>query len=868
MTLFDHLEGLSSEFVRKLSAAKQDYEDLLAGHQSEVLSLQDQIVSLQTQNEQLLQQLSLSDQLSQTSSHNITSVEHENRNLRSRISQLQEEHSKVALNYDSEKQNFQTRITSLEAENSDLTVQILNLRKDVERLHGGSSSSKTHAVEPVNITKHVTTSVSKVSPVEPTTTTTQKPVSSSSSSKVSQLAHQLFVKTKQTSVVEIKHQSTPQANNIASLKSRIENQNTIKEPVVELKHQSTPQANNIASLKSRIENQNTIKDPVVEIKHQSTPQANNIASLKSRIENQNTIKEPVVEIKHQSTPQANNIASLKSRIENQNTIKDPVVEIKHQSTPQANNIASLKSRIENQNTIKDPVVEIKHQSTPQANNIASLKSRIENQNTIKDPVVEIKHQVVSKIKNTIKDPVVEIKHQSTPQANNIASLKSCIENQNTIKDPVVEIKHQSTPQSNRIASLQSNFNRAPNTSSSYSSPHKPTVDVHSSRTFEENTSPKSTAFTPVTKPITSPPHIYERPPSPVKEVLTPIDPSQIVIIDVGSRYVKFGFANEIPRVDYSLKGVPKYHKQGQPSAVFGDEALKSIYKTTWLAEGGNLIDFPSLLTYVIEQLEIDPSCYNCALLCSPTMDRDNQLACWSTLTCCFKGAALVPSPVASLYAVGLSSGFVLEVGASQSFCVGVENGSVVKDSFVSGGYSGTTLDHYFAQALSSRTSAIDFHSLIGQAVIRDIKEKYSFIDNDCSISEDVLFYLPDGTEIFIPGTILSEIPELLFSPNDFTSPGVLKMVSDAFDVSSDLPSDLVVTGATTLLPNFLERIENSLGSARVCTCDNHEHAAFYGASSMVNLPGFSDCWFSDSDVKKLSVDSVDEAICCAIESLF
>lgn len=109
--------------------------------------------------------------------------------------------------------------------------------------------------------------------------------------------------------------------------------------------------------------------------------------------------------------------------------------------------------------------------------------------------------------------------------------------------------------------------------------------------------------------------------------------------------------------------------------------------------------------------------------------------------------------------------------------------------------------------------------------IQDIKEKYSYVafDYELEIEKekntsdvDVLCNLPDGSSITISDERFT-CPELLFKPsmNRFEFDGFDKVIYDSIlkckkEYQNDLFSNIVLSGGTTKINGFVERIEKEI----------------------------------------------------------
>ena len=253
---------------------------------------------------------------------------------------------------------------------------------------------------------------------------------------------------------------------------------------------------------------------------------------------------------------------------------------------------------------------------------------------------------------------------------------------------------------------------------------------------------------------------------------------------------------------------------------------------------------------------------------------------------------MIPSPLTSLFAAGLTTGTVLESGHSVTSSVCVYDGQLMTSDSHMMPYGGLDLSRRLCDDLQSRHPKV----VITLDTARDVKEKLCVVKEkdavvdkaDCRISS---YELPDGTTMQLDDELLG-CPEIVFHTlqenkqtrrqrnnsktghkhNDKTSPGTKysgselgnrrshqDLVSAAInEVSSELQpqmySSVVLSGGNTLFPGFATRlgaelvngVQNSdnveVKNAKVKVIDlpDRKYSAWLGASILASLANFTD----------------------------
>jgi len=123
------------------------------------------------------------------------------------------------------------------------------------------------------------------------------------------------------------------------------------------------------------------------------------------------------------------------------------------------------------------------------------------------------------------------------------------------------------------------------------------------------------------------------------------------------------------------------------------------------------------------------------------------------------------------------------------------------------------------------------------------------------------FLLPDGTPLYLPSTTLTAPAEILFHPSMIGSESspvqsLLQSSLNSCDLSlrSSLNENIVLSGGTTLLPGFPERLLEEVRAVapeytrvRILAPEGREGSEWSGGSILASLSTFRDLWISKQE---------------------
>ncbi|BFZ64981.1 Actin-related protein 4 [Saitoella coloradoensis] len=252
---------------------------------------------------------------------------------------------------------------------------------------------------------------------------------------------------------------------------------------------------------------------------------------------------------------------------------------------------------------------------------------------------------------------------------------------------------------------------------------------------------------------------------------------------------------------------------------------------------------------------------------------------------------LAKGAVCAAFANGKATGLVVDVGAGQASVTPVYDGFVLKKGVVHNTYAGNAIDTHLQTQLTAQKIPLNPRYLISRRVavepgaqptptLRDTKatESYhayaqsrvinEYKESVCATWEGPgpfderasagrpgrTFEFPDGYNNTFSGASRYAAPELLFtSPHSLTTLILQSINACDADLRPLLYSSILVTGSTTLLPGFADRLVSELQAAapgakvRVQAPGNSVErgcASWIGGSILASLGTFHQMWVS------------------------
>ncbi|MFX0186886.1 MAG: hypothetical protein ACFE8A_04020 [Candidatus Hodarchaeota archaeon] len=311
-------------------------------------------------------------------------------------------------------------------------------------------------------------------------------------------------------------------------------------------------------------------------------------------------------------------------------------------------------------------------------------------------------------------------------------------------------------------------------------------------------------------------------------------PGTPIILDIGSAYVKIGFAGEpAPRFVFPcITGYEKYKSVmvdvGQRSVYVGNDAMKmrGVLKVKYPLQRGVIMDWEEyyeILNYIFYTLlRIDNlSNYPVMYAEHPFMPRETKEYIARVLfeTHRVRSLIMLQSPFLSMFSVGITTGLVLESGDGVTWIVPIVNGQIYHQAIQKLNLAGIDVNHNLKSLMMRE--GINIESSAADEILKEIKEKncYFVIDpNNPPVSKDTYTYpMPDGSVKQIPNNILHQAPEIMFQPgmlgyNMMNIPQAiiycLQMMDSAYWY--DLLSHIVLSGGNLMYSGFEERLKQEV----------------------------------------------------------
>jgi actin-related protein len=312
-----------------------------------------------------------------------------------------------------------------------------------------------------------------------------------------------------------------------------------------------------------------------------------------------------------------------------------------------------------------------------------------------------------------------------------------------------------------------------------------------------------------------------------------------VILDIGSAYVKVGFAGEPdPRYIFPcITGKRKYKSvmvdtgSQMHELYVGDAAmnLRGVLNLNHPIERGVITDWDEyyeILNHAFYNLLRINNTQNHPIIYIESISEQNDIREYIARvlfeTHQFHSIFMVPSPILSSFSVGLITALVIESGDGVTWIVPIIKGKIIYQAIQRLDLAGIDINHNLESLLMRE--GITITSSGSSEILRQIKEEYCHFvldpDNPSKVGEKVKFPLPDGSIIEISPHILYEAPEVMFDPsmigsNSPSLPEAIIKCLRSVDKPywGDLLTHIVLSGGNFLQNGFKERLELELSSS-------------------------------------------------------
>ena len=364
-----------------------------------------------------------------------------------------------------------------------------------------------------------------------------------------------------------------------------------------------------------------------------------------------------------------------------------------------------------------------------------------------------------------------------------------------------------------------------------------------------------------------------------------------VVIDVGSGLVKAGFGGEDgPRSIFNtIVGTPKQVGlmvgMELKERYVGDDAISKyeIMNFSYPIQRGEVTDwdkFENLMHFLLySEMKVVPEEVSILITESPRTSRENREKLTEILFETFnvKRLHIANSSMLGLFSYGKTSGLIVDSGFNITSTVPVYEGYPLSHASIRINIGGEDLSKNLLSMIQNNLDE-NYIDIKGRILADDIKEKLGYLllnkDDDDDV-KDVTYELPDGKKIELSKE-LYKANEILFSPNEENEKekgllSIKNMVIDSInkcdnEIKNDIKENICLTGGTTLLKNFPEKLKNELSESSEGTNFNLSaeqerlFSTWIGGSIVSSLDNFQFMWvnkkeYTDNGKNLLVIDS-------------
>ncbi|CBY13008.1 unnamed protein product [Oikopleura dioica] len=322
--------------------------------------------------------------------------------------------------------------------------------------------------------------------------------------------------------------------------------------------------------------------------------------------------------------------------------------------------------------------------------------------------------------------------------------------------------------------------------------------------------------------------------------MTDSEGHKVVVCDNGTGFVKCGFAgaNFPAHIFPAMVGRPILRAKSKEGGtmlkdvIVGQQAadLRHSLDIQYPMENGIIRNWDDMEllwdhTFGEDCLNIDTAMSKILLTEAPMNPKKNRERLVETMfeKYGFQGAYVAIQAVLTLYAQGLHTGVVVDIGDGVTHICPVYEGYGLQNITKRLDVAGRDITKYLIKLLLLRGYA--FNHSADFDTVREIKEKFCYVAYDVE-QEDRLaqetttlvekYTLPDGREITI-GAERFQAPEALFQPHlvDVEKEGAAQMLFNAIqgadiDIRPELYKHIVLSGGSTMYPGLPSRMTREL----------------------------------------------------------
>jgi len=342
-----------------------------------------------------------------------------------------------------------------------------------------------------------------------------------------------------------------------------------------------------------------------------------------------------------------------------------------------------------------------------------------------------------------------------------------------------------------------------------------------------------------------------------------------IVIDNGSGITKAGFSGFLQPVLIcpTIIGYTKYKKSLRTDTINyhtyigreadGKRSILDIHSPVKNGTISNWNDMIKIWDYIFTRLNIESENKK-VLLTEPVLNPiKNKEKIIETMFEHFNTSStfIAIQGILSLYGNGKTTGIVLDVGHNITQTIPVYDGYSIKHAVDRINLAGNDITEYLQRLLE--LSGYRFTTNTEKEIVRNIKEKYSYCILDTKTESDNKFtyVLPDGNKINLSNETYNS-PEILFNPKIIGRDidGIHTMLYNSIlktdiDIRRPLFSNIVLSGGTTIISNFDNRLSNELNKLTnigvdIIASEDRLYTTWIGGSILSSLPTFNSSWIT------------------------